>query len=49
MITVKPETQKENDFAEKCRIALEKSYGISFPKPSCLSKKHPKKHRLFGR
>jgi hypothetical protein len=27
----------ENDFAEKCRIALEKSWGIEIPKPTLKS------------
>jgi hypothetical protein len=45
MIAEKSKDQKEEILAEKCRIALEKSFGMSVPKPRCLSKKHG----LFGK
>jgi hypothetical protein len=31
--------EKEKDFAEQCRLALEKSYGTQIPVPKCLAKK----------
>jgi hypothetical protein len=31
--------KNKTDFAERCRIAIEKSYGMSVPKPNCLSNK----------
>jgi len=34
--------EKENDLAEKCRLALEKSWGTSIPKPN-----FPRKHSMF--
>ena len=30
----------EKDLAEKCRIALEKSFGMQVPMPICIGKKH---------
>jgi hypothetical protein len=43
MIDFKTEAEGENSLSERCRIALEKSYGGPIPMPA------PKKHRLFGR
>jgi hypothetical protein len=31
--------ENESDFAERCRKALEKSFGMEVPMPSCTSKK----------
>lgn len=30
----------QKDFAERCRIALEKSYGTQLPMPKCFDKKN---------
>jgi hypothetical protein len=40
MITEKSKAHNEGILAEKCRIALEKSFGMPVPTPNCLSKKH---------
>jgi hypothetical protein len=29
---------EENDFAEKCKLALEKSWGMQIPKPKAVLK-----------
>ncbi len=39
MIAREGNNQSKTDFAEKCRIAIEKSYGMPVPKPNCLSNK----------
>ena len=39
MVAGEGNNQNKTDFAEKCRIAIEKSYGMSVPKPNCLSNK----------
>jgi hypothetical protein len=31
--------ENESDFAEKCRKALEKSFGMEVPMPRCTGKK----------
>jgi hypothetical protein len=38
-------TQNNEILAEKCKMALEKSFGIPVPMPNCLSRKH----RMFRR
>jgi hypothetical protein len=40
---------EDGEMAEKCRKALEKSYGIAIPIPKCMLKKAnvQKKFRLF--
>jgi hypothetical protein len=31
---------EEKDLAERCRLALEKSFGMAVPTPKSLAKKH---------
>jgi hypothetical protein len=39
MIPQTKAAKNEPDFAEQCRMALEKSFGMPVPKPKCLSKR----------
>jgi hypothetical protein len=39
MIEQRKLVEDESDFAERCRKALEKSFGMEVPMPSCTNKK----------
>jgi hypothetical protein len=38
MLSQKNATSYNDEFGEKCRKALEKSYGTALPMPKCLNK-----------
>jgi hypothetical protein len=38
-MTEKSDIENKNDFSEKCRTALERSWGITIPTPKTLLKK----------
>jgi hypothetical protein len=37
MLNSKYQTTQESEFAQKCRLALEKSWGTTIPAPKCMS------------
>jgi hypothetical protein len=48
MINQKFTQNLDGEFAEKCRKALEKAYGVDFPMPKCRVKRATrKKFKLF--
>jgi hypothetical protein len=40
MVNEKNKTLNDKNLAEKCRIALEKSYGSQIPMPKSIANKH---------
>ena len=45
MISEKSKARKDKIFAEKCRMALEKSFGMPIPEPKSLSSKRQRLSR----
>jgi len=43
LLEVSRKDENYNDLAERCRIALEKSYGMKIPIPNALMKKITKR------
>jgi len=46
MVKVNCAIENKKNLGERCRVALEKSYGMQVPMPKCLGKK---RHRFLSR